>query len=236
MDNQARPPSERTRITRMPARAAYDRAIINAILDEGVICHIGFVADGQPVVLPTIYARDGDRLLLHGSAASRMLRSLRDGVPVCVTVTLQDGLVLARSAYHHSMNYRSVVIFGIASEIVGAERKIAAMESIVNHVMPGRWSEVRHPNDGELKATMVLSLPISEASAKVRTGPPLDDEEDYAINVWAGELPLRLVAQAPKADPRLPADAGLPCYLTDYIRARSCGHDESQIAGNGSRR
>jgi len=193
-----------------------------------VICHIGFVADGQPVVLPTIYARDGDRLLLHGSAASRMLRSLRDGVPVCVTVTLQDGLVLARSAYHHSMNYRSVVIFGVASEIVGVELKIAAMESIVNHVMPGRWSEVRRPNDGELKATMVLSLPISEASAKVRTGPPLDDEDDFGIQVWAGELPLRLVAQPPKADPRLPADIGLPRYLTDYRRARSCGHDGSR--------
>jgi uncharacterized protein len=230
MENQAQPPSERTRVRRMPARAAYDREIIDAILDEGLICHVGFVADGQPVVLPTIYARDDGRLLLHGSAASRMLRSIRDGVPVCVTVTLHDGLVLARSAYHHSMNYRSVVIFGTATEITDDAAKVAAMESIVEHVMPGRWREVRPPNDGELKATMVLVLPINEASAKLRSGPPLDDEEDFGIPVWAGELPLRLVAQAPKADPRLPAGIALPRYLSDYQRFRNCAHGESRTA------
>jgi uncharacterized protein len=230
MENQAQPPSERTRVRRMPARAAYDREIIDAILDEGLICHVGFVADGQPVVLPTIYARDDGRLLLHGSAASRMLRSIRDGVPVCVTVTLHDGLVLARSAYHHSMNYRSVVIFGTATEITDDAAKVAAMESIVEHVMPGRWREVRPPNDGELKATMVLELPINEASAKLRSGPPLDDEEDFGIQVWAGELPLRLVAQAPKADPRLPAGITLPRYLSDYQRFQNFGHEESQTA------
>jgi nitroimidazol reductase NimA-like FMN-containing flavoprotein (pyridoxamine 5'-phosphate oxidase superfamily) len=194
----------------MPQRAVYDRAAINAILDEGLVCHLGFTVASQPYVLPTIYARDGERLLMHGSAASRMLRAMRGGVPVCVTVTLLDGLVLARSAYHHSMNYRSVVILGVATEICERDAKLAAMRTIVNHVMPGRWEQVRGPSEAEIRSTMVLSLPANEASAKLRTGPPLDDEEDYAMDVWAGVLPLSLDAHEPQPDPRLRANVTVP--------------------------
>ena len=185
------PPSERTTIKRMPHRAVYDRAVINAILDEGLVCHLGFTVDSQPYVLPAIYARDGERLLIHGSAVSRMLRAMQSGIAVCATVTLIDGLVLARSAYHHSINYRSVVILGTATEIGDRTAKLAALRTIVNHVIRGRWDEVRAPSEGEIRSTVVLSLPVDEASAKVRTGPPLDDEEDYALRTWAGVLPLR---------------------------------------------
>jgi uncharacterized protein len=215
-DAFSQPPSERTTVKRMPHRAAYGRDVINAILDEGLICHLGFAVDAQPYVLPTIYARDGGQILIHGSAASRMLRSLRSGIPACATVTLLDGLVLARSAYHHSMNYRSVVILGIATEISDPAGKLAAMRTIVNHVVPGRWDDVRVPSEAEIRATMVLSLPLDEASAKVRTGPPLDDEEDYALMTWAGVVPLTLDAQAPLADPRLPGDIKAPPYVRFY--------------------
>ena len=203
-------PTPRTRVRRLPQRAAYDEATIHAILDNGLVCHIGFVHEGQPFVLPTTYARLGDALVLHGSAASRMLRGVRDGIPICVTVTLLDGLVLARSAFHHSMNYRSVVILGVATEVTDDAERLHALEAIVEHVNPGRWAEVRPPNERELKATMVLRLPIAEASAKVRTGPPLDDTEDLGWPCWAGEVPLRLVALAPMADGTPPPGVAVP--------------------------
>src|SRR6266446_1364399 len=203
-------PTPRTRVRRLPQRAAYDEATIHAILDNGLVCHIGFLHEGQPFVLPTTYARLGDGLVLHGSAASRMLRGLRDGIPICVTVTLLDGLVLARSAFHHSMNYRSVVILGVATEVTDDAERLHALEAIVEHVNPGRWAEVRPPNERELKATMVLRLPIAEASAKVRTGPPLDDTEDLGWPCWAGEVPLRLVALAPIADGTPPPGVAVP--------------------------
>ena len=212
------PPSARTTVKRMPRRACYDRAVINAILDEGLVCHLGFTVDSQPYVLPTIYARDGEQILIHGSAASRMLRNLRSGIPACATVTLIDGLVLARSAYHHSMNYRSVVILGIAAEICEQSDKLEAMRTIINHIVPGRWDDVRSPSEAEIRATMVLSMPLSEVSAKVRTGPALDEEEDYELTTWAGELPLSLDAHGPVADPRLPQGIQMPSYVRFYRR------------------
>ena len=216
MDNISRTP--RTSLKRLPERGSFDREQINAILDEGFICHVGFVVDGQPFVIPTGYARVDDRLVIHGSQASRMLRSLARGIDVCVTVTLVDGLVLARSAFHHSMNYRSVLIFGKATLIENREEKIAALRALTEHMIPGRWDDAREPNERELQLTTVLALELDEASAKIRTGPPLDDEEDYALPVWAGVIPLRLVAGQPVADPRLPRDISPPGYATDYER------------------
>ena len=213
------PPTYRTKVKRLPQRGVYDRELIDQILDEGFVCHVGFVADGQPFVIPTGYARDGDKLYIHGSQASRMLRTLAGGVPVCVTVTLIDGLVLARSAFHHSMNYRSVVVFGRATLIEEREEKLAALIALSEHMIPGRWEEVRGPNEQELKLTTVLSLPLDEASAKVRTGPPVDDEEDYELDVWAGVIPLRLVAGAPVSDPRLKAGNGIPGHVSEYRRS-----------------
>lgn len=197
----------RTTLRRLPKRGSHDPATIEAILDEALVCHVGFAVEGQPYVIPTIHGRSGDRLYLHGSAASRMLKILAGGVPVCVTVTIVDGLVMARSAFHHSMNYRSVVVLGTATLVEDAAEKVEALRVIVEHVAPGRWSEVRPPSDVELKATTVLSLPIAEASAKVRTGPPIDDEEDYALPCWSGVIPLRTVALEPEADARLHPDA-----------------------------
>ena len=213
-------PTERTTVKRLPKRGAYDRETVYAILDEGFVCHVGFAVDGSPYVIPTGYARDGDVLYIHGSAASRMLRTLEQGVQVCVTVTLIDGLVLARSAFHHSMNYRSVVVFGTASVVLEDEEKLKALRAFSEQVIPGRWNEVREPDENELKATLVLKLPLTEASAKVRTGPPLDDEPDYALAVWAGELPLHLQAQAPIPDPRLPRGINPPEYALCYARPR----------------
>jgi len=210
------PPSERTRVKRLPARAAYERETIDAILDEGLVCHVGFVLDGQPFVIPTAYARVGDGLLVHGSAASRMLRGLATGLPVCVTVTLIDGLVLARSAFHQSMNYRSVVILGVATLVSEPEEKLGALEVIVDHLVPGRWAEVRQPNEKELKATSVLRLSLAEASAKIRSGGPLDDEEDMALPCWAGVLPLRLTASAPIAEPGLAPGLPLPSAVRHW--------------------
>jgi len=207
-------PTERTRIARLPKRGDYSQETIYGILDAGFLCHVGFVVDGQPYVIPTGYGRAVDVLYLHGSAASRMLRTLAGGVDVCVTVTLLDGLVLARSAFHHSMNYRSVVILGRAVAVEGDAEKRAALRVISEQIVAGRWDDVRKPTAQELKATAVLALPILEASAKIRTGPPLDDEADYSLDVWAGVLPLAVRAGEPVADPRLAAGTKLPRYLS----------------------
>ena len=212
------PLTARTTLKRLPKRGSHDREVINRILDEGFICHVGFVSEGRPVVIPTGYARAGDNLIIHGSQASRMLRALGEGIDVCVTVTLVDGLVLARSAFHHSMNYRSVVVFGRACLIEDREEKIAALFALSEHMIPGRWRDVRGPSDNELRQTAVLSLPIAEASAKIRTGPPLDEEEDYERPVWAGVIPLRLAAGHPDADSRLPAHTAAPHYDLPYTR------------------
>ena len=213
------PQTSRTTLKRLPQRGSYDREIINQILDEGFVCHVGFAVDGKPFVIPTGYARVGDRLIIHGSQASRMLRTLGQGIDVCVTVTLIDGLVLARSAFHHSMNYRSVVIFGLATVVEDPEEKRALLRALSEHMIPGRWDEVREPNERELQQTTVLSLPLEEAAAKVRTGPPLDDEEDYNLPVWAGVIPLSLVAEAPVNDPRLSINTDVTEYVDDYDRA-----------------
>ena len=196
-------PTERTQVRRLPKRGVYDRAQVHAILDEGFVCHVGFAVDGQPYVIPTGYARAGDQLYIHGSAASRMLRELGQGATICVTVTLVDGLVLARSAFHHSMNYRSVVVLGQARLVDDPEEKMAALGHFTNHIVPGRWDEVRQPTAQELKSTTVLVLPLDEVSAKVRTGGPIDDEEDYALPIWAGVVPLRLKMGDPLPDARL---------------------------------
>ncbi len=211
-------PTPRTKLQRLPKRAEYDRASVYRILDEGFICHVGFVVDGQPFVIPTSYARAGDRLYIHGSAASRMLGALEKGIEVCVTVTLVDGLVLARSAFHHSINYRSVMIFGRATVIAEPAEQLAALRALSEHIVPGRWAEVRPPDEQELKVTRVLSLLLEEASAKVRTGPPLDDEGDYALEVWAGVIPLRLTAGEPIADPRLKPGIEPPLHVRNYSR------------------
>lgn len=209
-------PTKRTRLKRLSKRASYERKIIYQILDEAFICHVGFISDGQPVVIPTAYGRAEDVLYIHGSVASRMLRALADGIRVCVTVTLVDGLVLARSAFHHSMNYRSIVVFGKAYVVRGAMEKAKALRLFSEHVIPGRWAEVRQPNEGELKKTLVLRMPLMEASAKIRRGPPIDDEADYALPVWAGELPIRLAIGAPISDPRLPQHLKAPAYIRNY--------------------
>lgn len=194
--------TERTRVRRLANRASYDLETIHSILDEALICHVGFAVEGKPVVIPTIHWREGNQLYFHGSVASRMLRNLRDGVDACVTVTLLDGLVLARSAFHHSMNYRSVVVFGKAREVSDREEKLRALTALVEHVVPGRSPIVRAPNESELRQTLVLALPIEEASAKIRTGGPVDDEDDYALPVWAGVVPLTLVKGEPVEDRR----------------------------------
>jgi nitroimidazol reductase NimA-like FMN-containing flavoprotein (pyridoxamine 5'-phosphate oxidase superfamily) len=212
-------PTPRTTVRRLPPRGRYDRETIAAILDEGLVCHVGFVVEGQPFVIPTLYARDGDRLYVHGSAVSRMLNTLAGGVPVCVTVTVLDGLVLARSVFNHSMNYRSVVVLGTATVVQGKD-KVAALETIAEHVAPGRWREARGPSGNELKATLVLSLPLDESSAKVRTGPPEDEDEDYGLPHWAGVLPLALSAGSPVADPRLPPGIPVPPSVQNWRRPR----------------
>lgn len=209
------PTTDRTRVRRLSERGHYETETIHAILDEALICHVGFVVNGQPVVIPTIHWREGETLYFHGSAASRMLRSLREGVDACVTVTLLDGLVLARSAFHHSMNYRSVVVFGKARE-VPEDEKVRVLDSLVEHVVRGRSKEVRAPNLKELRQTLVLALPIDEASAKIRTGGPVDDEEDYALPIWAGVLPLTLTPGEAIVDGGVTAD--VPEYVKMYTR------------------
>lgn len=208
----------RTRLRRLPKRGVFDRRAVYAILDEGLICHVGFIADGIPFVMPTGYARVGDRLIIHGSAASRMMRSLATRIDVCVTVTLLDGLVLARSAFHHSMNYRSVVIFGKADILSREDEKTAALRALTEHIVPGRWADVRGPNPLELKATTVLSLPIEEASAKMRTGDPVDDEGDYDMDVWAGVLPLTMTPGTAIDDVRLKRGIEVPGHISGYRR------------------
>jgi nitroimidazol reductase NimA-like FMN-containing flavoprotein (pyridoxamine 5'-phosphate oxidase superfamily) len=207
--------TERTRPRRRPERVAHETDAIHAVLDAGLVCHVGFEHEGQPYVIPTTYARVGDALYVHGSAASRMLRRLADGVPVCVAVTLVDGLVLARSAFHHSMNYRSVVIFGRAGLVVDPDEQRRALRAIVDRLAPGRWDEVRAPTAKELRATAVLRLPIVEASVKVRTGGPIDDPEDVALPCWAGHVPLRLVALAPVRDAGVAPGASAPGTIAD---------------------
>jgi uncharacterized protein len=212
------PQTSRTNLKRLPKRGHFDRDTVYAILDEGFICHIGFVVDGQPFVIPTGYARVDDNLFVHGSQASRMLRTLANGVDACVAVTLVDGLVLARSAFHHSINYRSVVVFGRATLVEDRKEKDAALFAFSEQVIRGRWNDVREPTESELKQTTVLRMELTEASAKVRTGPPIDDEEDYSMSTWAGVIPLRLVAGEPIADPRLPVGIEPPSYAVEYKR------------------
>ena len=215
------PQTERTTLKRLPKRGVYDRQLVYGILDEGFICHVGFAVEGQPFVIPTGYARVDEQLFIHGSQVSRMLRTLSSGIDVCVAVTLVDGLVLARSAFHHSINYRSVVMFGRATIVDDREAKLAALFAFSEQVIPGRWNDVREPTEQELRATTVLSLPLVEVSAKVRTGPPIDDDEDYALNVWAGVLPLKIEAGAPISDPRLPETITPPSYTLKYSRDKN---------------
>ncbi|HEV7645029.1 MAG TPA: pyridoxamine 5'-phosphate oxidase family protein [Pyrinomonadaceae bacterium] len=210
--------TDRTRVRRIPKRGLYDRESIYAVLDASFICHVGFVVDGQPYVIPTGYARRGDTLLIHGSSASRMLRDLAEGVDVCVTVTILDGLVLARSAFNHSMNYRSAVVLGKATVITGDKEKNEALLALSEHFIRGRWDEVRLPTELELKATTVLSLPIDEASAKVRDGGPVDDHEDYELDVWAGVLPMQMTIGEPIADAKLKDGIEIPSSVKNYRR------------------
>jgi len=213
-------PTPRTRVIREAERGVYDREIAYPILDEGFLCHVGFVADGQPFVIPTSYGRKGDSLFIHGSAASRMLRQMKDAVPVCVTVTLLDGLVLARSVFNHSMNYRSVVILGKAALVDEPAEKLEALRLLSEHIIPGRWDDARQPNERELKATSVLCVPIEEFSAKVRIGPPIDDEEDYSFPTWAGVVPLEMTVNTPIDDARLDTKHRVPEYVRSYTRRR----------------
>ena len=213
-------PTARTRVVREAHRGVYERAAAYEILDEGFICHVGFVVDGQPFVIPTAYGRSGEKLYIHGSAASRMLRNLDKGVAVCITVILLDGLVLSRSIFNHSMNYRSVVVLGTAVAVRDAKEKLEALRLLSEHILPGRWAESRQPNERELKQTLVMRLPIEEFSAKVRQGPPIDDEEDYSFPAWAGVLPLAMVPGAPINDPRLDPKTPVPEYVRQYSRKR----------------
>ena len=209
-------PTERTRVVREPHRGSFDRDTIYTILDEGFVCHVGFTVEGQPYVIPTMFARVGEAIYFHGSAASRMLRGVSGGLAVCVTVTLIDGLVLARSVFNHSMNYRSVVALGKATLVEEAEEKIAALRAFTEKILPGRWDDARQPNEKELKATSILRLPLSEVSAKMRAGDVQDDEEDYALPVWAGVLPIRLAAREPFRDGRCDPGLAVPTAVTNF--------------------
>lgn len=211
-------PTDRTQVKRLPKRGSYDRETVYGILDSAFVCHVGFSVDGQPYVIPTNFGRSNDTLYLHGSAASRMLRTLSEGVPVCVTVTHVDGLVLARSAFHHSVNYRSAVILGTARLVTDPAEKMEALRMFTEHVLKGRWDEVRWPNEQEIKATTVLALELEEVSAKTRTGGPVDDEADYALPVWAGVLPLETAAKDPEPDALRKNDPPVPAYLKNYKR------------------
>jgi uncharacterized protein len=211
-------PTERTRVVREAIRAVYDRDVIYEILDEAFVCHVGFAADGQPFVIPTMFARIGDFVYFHGSSVSRMLRGLSSGLPVCVTVTLTDGLVLARSVFNHSMNYRSVVALGHAGLVDDPEEKLRALQAFTEKLIPGRWNDARRPNERELKATSILKLPLTEISAKVRAGDVEDDADDYALPVWAGVIPLRLVADPPIRDSRCDSAISTPPYASHFRR------------------
>jgi uncharacterized protein len=211
-------PSERTRVVREPHRGFYDREVIYKILDEGFVCHVGFAVEGQPYVIPTLFARVGDAIYFHGSAASRMLRGAASGIPVCVTVTLVDGIVMARSIFNHSMNYRSVVALGEATLVGEPKEKLEAFRAFTGKIIPGRWNDARQPTEKELKATSILRLPLTEVSAKMRSGPAIDDEEDYALPIWAGVVPLHLQAEAPIRDERCDAAIPTPAYAANYRR------------------
>lgn len=213
--------TDKNRIKRLPKRGHYDQETIYRILDEALICHVGFVEKRQPYVIPINFARVDDSIVLHGARASRLLKHIEMGNPVCVEATIVDGLVLARSVFHHSVNYRSVVIFGKGCLILEEQEKLMALKSITEHLIPGRWNETRPPNRKELNATSVVSIKIDEASAKVRVGPPIDDEEDYCLPVWAGILPLQEMAFAPIRDERLPDHVSLPEYIVGYSRKGS---------------
>jgi uncharacterized protein len=213
--------TDRTQLRRLPKRGSHDLATIHSVLDAGFLAHVGFAVNQQPFVIPTLYGRDDEKLYLHGSAASRMLSQLESGIPACVTVALVDGLVLARSAFHHSMNYRSVVAFGTARKLADPAQKTHALHMISEHLLAGRWNDVRGPSEKELKATSVLEFAIEEASAKIRTGPPADDEDDYALRVWAGVLPLQLEARPPIPDSRLINGVEAPDYIErDWSQSR----------------
>lgn len=209
-------PTPRVRVKRVPKRGVYDRAQIDAILDEALVCHVGFACDEQPFVIPMLHARVGDVVYLHGSTASRLVRTIAGGAPCSLTVTLLDAIVLARSAFHHSANYRSVTVLGRATSVETDAEKLVALEAFSEHLVPGRWEHVRAPNRKELKATQVLALPLGEASAKVRTGPPADDDEDMDRDVWAGVIPLALQSLDPVADPHLAAGISPPAHVTDW--------------------
>src|SRR5579872_1795970 len=210
--------TDRTRVIREPQRGVFDREAIYKILDEGFICHVGFAVDGQPFVIPTMYARVGDAIYFHGAAGSRMLRNVSAGIPVCVTVTLVDGLVLERWVFNHSMNYRSVVALGKATLVDAGAEKLEALRGFTEKILPGRWEEARQPNEKELKATSILRLELNEVSAKVRVGPPEDDAEDYALGIWAGVLPMEVKAGAPVRDERCDGAIPVPDYIRDYRR------------------
>lgn len=212
------PPTERTRVVREPQRGVYDRETIYKILDEAFVCHVGFSMNGQSYVIPTLFARVGDAVYFHGSAASRMLRNVSEGIPVCVTVTLVDGFVLARSVFNHSMNYRSVVALGKATLVDAPKEKLEALHAYTEKILHGRWNDARQPNEKELKATSILRLPLSEVSAKVRTGPPEDDAPDYALPVWAGVIPAHIAFDAPIRDERCDPSIPTPAYATHYRR------------------
>ena len=216
--SETTPPTERTRVVRESHRGAYDRETIYKILDEGFVCHVGFAVDGQPYVIPTLIARVGDAIYFHGSAASRMLRNISQGLDVCVTVTLTDGFVLARSVFNHSMNYRSVIALGKAILVDAPEEKLEALRAFTEKILPGRWNDARQPNEKELKATSILRLPLTEVSAKIRSGPAEDDAPDYALPVWAGVIPLHLAAAAPIRDERCDAAIPTPAYVAGYKR------------------
>lgn len=207
-------PTDRTRVIREPQRAVYDREVVHKILDQALVCHVGFASEGQPFVIPTMYARVGEAIYFHGSAASRMLRGAATGIPVCITVTITDGLVLARSVFNHSMNYRSVVALGKATLVEAGSEKIAALQAFTEKILPGRWNDARQPNEKELKATSILRLALAEVSAKIRSGPVEDDAPDYALPVWAGIVPLRQISDAPVRDPRCDPSIPVPAYLS----------------------
>jgi nitroimidazol reductase NimA-like FMN-containing flavoprotein (pyridoxamine 5'-phosphate oxidase superfamily) len=213
--------SNRTRVRRKPERGAYERAAIEAILDEALVAHLGFAVEGQPYVIPTLHARIGEEVYFHGSAGSRTIRALAAGAPLCLTATLLDGVVLARSAAHHSVNYRSVVVLGTARAVEDLSERAAAMQAFTERLIPGRWQEVRAPTEKELRGINVLALALDEASAKLRSGPPGDDEEDYALDVWAGIVPLRTVAGAPIPDPRLEPGIALSSPVREWSPGRS---------------
>jgi nitroimidazol reductase NimA-like FMN-containing flavoprotein (pyridoxamine 5'-phosphate oxidase superfamily) len=221
--SEKRPASERIRVRQAPDRGSYDRESVASVLDAGLIGHVGFVADGQPFVIPMVYGRIGEHVYLHASAASRIVRCLRQGGPVCLTVTILDGLVLARSLFHHSMNYRSVVVLGCPAEVTDEKEKLAALEAIAEHLVPGRVSEARGPNERELEVTSVLRLSLEEASVKARTGPPGDEEEDYALDVWAGVIPLQRSTLPPQADARMPQGRLLPESVRRFPDAPEAG-------------